>query len=716
MTAKRTRRRGSNLRTTDAPRRVVIVTRLSMNPGEDAVSHETQEAGSRRKAAALGLDVVAVLRDDISGDRLDRPGLNRAIEMIRTGQADRLMTYAVDRLGRSQVQQAVVVYEIRRAGGDVLSATEDLQSGPLGDFMRGAYAFAAEVELGKIRERVNRSFDARFAQRRRPKPGPKPLYGYAKEGAGADAAYRPHPTEAGVVGRIWTEAAAGASRTKIAERLNADDVPSPTGGRWHSSAVSLILGRDVYWSGRAECWRTRTVRDADNVPYQEPRPAEERYDADGFPPLVDRATAERARAAAARNVWRSRRADRPAELGVFRFGFAVCGGCGRALSVTTNGNGDASYKCTAPARGGQGCPAPACITLEQLDGPVWWWVQDTLCDPRNAPRYAVVRQPARSSPEAVAAIGAAEARVADLSARVDGLLSNLTLLSGGPARLAAQKLEALHAALEAATRERDLRAAEAAREAAPPLPTLRAEEAVAAAMADVVAAMRRADPEPLETNRMGMVWLRDGGRWAAAFVEVPRSWKATQAALSVLGVTVTVHRRGATPRWEAVMRLPAGATLGGEDDGRGFYLTSRSRSAARSPSITPFSRDSRRSNRWPPPPSPTRSAFGATLAATSASSISIAPPGLSSPTTAAASLRTSRSCNPCPASAPTPPAPSPASPTSSTRPSSTPTCAASSTDSSSARTSPNRPLPTPNSFASPRSPSPPAMAGRGTKV
>ena len=111
-----------------APLRVVVVTRLSLpkkakpsggtaSPdappaalARDGVSHETQEAGCRRKVAALGGVVVDVFRDTVSGDRLDRDGLWRAIELIKAGDADALMTYAVDRLGRDQVQQGVIVY------------------------------------------------------------------------------------------------------------------------------------------------------------------------------------------------------------------------------------------------------------------------------------------------------------------------------------------------------------------------------------------------------------------------------------------------------------------------------------------------------------------------------------------------------------------------------------------------------------------------------
>lgn len=150
------------------PLRVVIVTRISDDRGNDrVVPHQTQRVGCERRVEALGGAVVATLHDDnIGGDRLDRPGLNEAIRLIKGGSANALMTYATDRLARDQVGLAVIVDRVRRAGGVVLSATEDLDNGPLGDFMRSAYGFAAQVELAKNRERINRSLDARFPQQR----------------------------------------------------------------------------------------------------------------------------------------------------------------------------------------------------------------------------------------------------------------------------------------------------------------------------------------------------------------------------------------------------------------------------------------------------------------------------------------------------------------------------------------------------------------------
>ncbi len=586
-----TRRRHADTPQRSGPRRVVIVTRLSKDNGDSAVNHGTQEAGCRRKADALGLPVVAVLRDDISGDRLDRPGLDRAIAMIRTGDADTLMTYSTDRLARDQVRLALIISDVRRFGGDVLSATEDLAAGPMGDFMRNVYGFAAEMELVKIRERTNRGFDARFAEAKKYKPGPKPPYGYQKQGRGGDATYTIQPVEADVVSRIWHAAATGQGRRSIATALNADGILSPTGVAWAHEMVRKILGRDVYWTGEHAAWRTRTERDADNVPYSVPRPADEQYRVGGFPILVDRATAQRVRAAAGRNHWCTRRADRTPEVGILRWGYAVCGGCGRAMAVKTSADGVPSYRCTRSERS-RPCPAAPSITVETLDGAVWEWVSAMLAAPSLAGAYHW--RPATTEPDAnaLAALADAERAVRDLTVKVEALLDNLEQVTGAAARLAGDRLNAVNAELETATATRDQLAAATRRDTSDLFSVQFREPStvMAAAAQAATMAMWATDTRPDPGSDVAS-WIRfpDGEirespavTLTAADVQPPETFAAKQAALAMLNAAVTVRQVGADgPRWTAELRLEDGTSVNGADGRGGAYMPTTSRCCCR---------------------------------------------------------------------------------------------------------------------------------------
>src|SRR5215204_2693828 len=165
--ATRTRTTPTRRPTSDEPIRAVAYVRLSKakpKPGDTEVGLETQLAGCERAIAAMGGTVVATEKDIHAGDRLDRPGLWQAIERIQSGDANAVIVYSLDRFGRDSVQQGVAVHAIRGAGGRLLSATENLEDGPLGDAIRSIYTVGAAIELAKNRERTNRALAARFQQ------------------------------------------------------------------------------------------------------------------------------------------------------------------------------------------------------------------------------------------------------------------------------------------------------------------------------------------------------------------------------------------------------------------------------------------------------------------------------------------------------------------------------------------------------------------------
>ena len=86
---------------------------------------------------------------------------------------------------------------------------------------------------------------------------------------------------------------------------------------------------------------------------------------------------------------------------------------------------------------------------------------------------------------------------------------------------------------------------------------LHPQDALAAAILEAIHAMAAADPEPAQTFTV-LLRLPEG----AAEYLVPLSWKAWQAALAVLNVTVAVAQEAsALPRWVAEMRLTGGVTI-----------------------------------------------------------------------------------------------------------------------------------------------------------
>ena len=471
MTRKTQQRRAARERPADVPIRAVAYLRLSKAKTGDTrataersteVGLETQRVGCERHVAALGGTIVATEHDVAAGDRLDnRTGLFRAIEAIESGVANTLIVYSLERLSRDAMQQSAIVQALRRAGGHLLSATETVEDGPLGDLMRAVYAFGGAYELAKTRERVNRALDAKFRLSKRYRPAGRPPYGYRRIGSGEAARYEIDPAESLIVRRIFAERAAGASVRAIITGLRADGVPTPAGrGQWGTHSVMSILGRPVYWTGQHEVWRTKTVRDADGVPFLEPRPAEERYSVP-FPAFIDPEMAERAMQVAKRNVWQSNRHDRTEEFGIGRHGFFRCSGCGRALTLAKPKVGRPKYACTSHAHLTRPCPAPTSISVDLIDTAIWGWVKMILAHPERAGSFRVVRRVPDADPAAVAALVEAERRLADLEARTATLSGNLSLLAGAAAQIVADQLNTLAEELQQARATRDQLALEA---------------------------------------------------------------------------------------------------------------------------------------------------------------------------------------------------------------------------------------------------------------
>ena len=89
------------------------------------------------------------------------PQLDAALDRLEPG--DTLLCYALDRLSRSQVDTAILVDRIESAGASLALVTEDFEKSATGTFLRGAKAFAAELEREKIAERTQRGRNARVA-------------------------------------------------------------------------------------------------------------------------------------------------------------------------------------------------------------------------------------------------------------------------------------------------------------------------------------------------------------------------------------------------------------------------------------------------------------------------------------------------------------------------------------------------------------------------
>ena len=106
---------------------------------------------------AAGCD--RIFDDKVSGSRAEREGLNKALEMLRTG--DILVVWKLDRLGRSVMQLVSLVEKLRGEGIEFKSLTDAIDtSTPAGRFFFHVMASLAQMERELTIERTKAGLEA----------------------------------------------------------------------------------------------------------------------------------------------------------------------------------------------------------------------------------------------------------------------------------------------------------------------------------------------------------------------------------------------------------------------------------------------------------------------------------------------------------------------------------------------------------------------------
>ncbi|TAJ18459.1 MAG: recombinase family protein, partial [Dehalococcoidia bacterium] len=197
------------------PVRCVIYSRVSTDAQErDGTSLDTQERGCVELAASRGWSVVRCIRDAASGFHLEREGVETLRGMLRRGEVDVVIAYAVDRLSRNQNHIGVLIDEVEQAGARLEFATERFEDTAVGRFILAARAFIAEVEREKIVERTTRGKAERARSGRLPQGTGRGIFGYHY-----DQESGTRSIEAGqsrVVVRLFEDFVAGRSCNRLA--------------------------------------------------------------------------------------------------------------------------------------------------------------------------------------------------------------------------------------------------------------------------------------------------------------------------------------------------------------------------------------------------------------------------------------------------------------------------------------------------------------------
>ncbi|MTW19386.1 recombinase family protein [Rhodoplanes serenus] len=206
---------------------------------------DAQERAVRAFAESQGYELVEVVADPgVSGATApaSRPGFSRLIELASSGAYSVLLVWKFDRLARQIVYAVTAVQELAERHGVVIrSVTEPIDTAtPMGRTIFAVLAGMAEQERQAITERTW-SGRREKAERGGFAGGMAPL-GYERD---RDGGLIPS-AEADTVRRIFAMRAERATLQVIADRLNADGIPTKRGGTWRPSQVGYILDNPKY--------------------------------------------------------------------------------------------------------------------------------------------------------------------------------------------------------------------------------------------------------------------------------------------------------------------------------------------------------------------------------------------------------------------------------------------------------------------------------------
>ncbi len=132
--------------------------------GYARVSTQDQNLGLQREAL-IQMGCEKVFEDKASGNRADRPGLAKALEILRKG--DTLVVWKLDRLGRSVKQLVDLIGELHPRGVHFKSLTDAIDTGtPSGRFFFHVMASLAEMERELTVERTRAGLETARQQGR----------------------------------------------------------------------------------------------------------------------------------------------------------------------------------------------------------------------------------------------------------------------------------------------------------------------------------------------------------------------------------------------------------------------------------------------------------------------------------------------------------------------------------------------------------------------
>ncbi|WPF90500.1 recombinase family protein (plasmid) [Cyanobacterium aponinum AL20118] len=220
-------------------KKLVGYVRVSSESQEDNTSLQNQIERIEAYCMAFGYELVKIFKEVATGTKADietRPIFNEAIEYLKNDNADGIIALKLDRIARNTRDVLTLVEDVLEPQNKMLVLL-DLQvdtSTPTGKMILTVMSAVAQLERDTINERTQGGRKTK-AQKGGYAYG-KPKFGYQTE----DKELKEDSSQQETIRLIKRHRRSGKSYQKIADYLNAQNIPTKQGKKWSSSVVYRI--------------------------------------------------------------------------------------------------------------------------------------------------------------------------------------------------------------------------------------------------------------------------------------------------------------------------------------------------------------------------------------------------------------------------------------------------------------------------------------------
>ena len=223
--------------------KIVAYIRVSTEEqARDGISLPAQRAKVEGYAGLYDLELIEVIDDaGESAKTLNRPGLQRALALLKSGAADGLLICKLDRLTRSVSDWQTLIdgYFSDRRGKHLMSVGDNIDTRTAaGRLVLNVLLSVAQWEREAIAERTRDALQHKIRSGER---CGKVRFGYDLADDGKTLL--PNPAEQEAIGIMRELRAAGETLQSIADELTTRGIASKEGRQWTPTTISRLITR-----------------------------------------------------------------------------------------------------------------------------------------------------------------------------------------------------------------------------------------------------------------------------------------------------------------------------------------------------------------------------------------------------------------------------------------------------------------------------------------